>query len=345
MARTSWCRRPPHRASPCATTCPSSRRSRRTRPLERCTCSRPRHSAATSWQRSGSWATGRTCTSRQTSMTATPRHRSEDASGPRARSWSPTRTCCTPRSCPTTRRGSSCSSSCATSSWTRRTPIGVSLAATWPTSCAGSPGSAPTTAPHLGSSAARPRSATRRSSPGPSPGATMRVIDRNGAPSGEKHVIVLDPPVIDSRTGARPGPAGLARRSALAFLRAGRQTIVFGRSRVQVELLLTSLKEQLRDGRGPIERVRGYRGGYLPSERRAIEAGLRTGRDPGRREHHGARAGHRHRSPGRGGPGRLSGHHLGDLAADRAGGPATGAERRDPGGGRRLAGPVRGDPP
>ncbi|MBX3029364.1 MAG: DEAD/DEAH box helicase [Chloroflexi bacterium] len=108
-------------------------------------------------------------------------------------------------------------------------------------------------------------------------GRRVRVIDRSGAPTGEKHVVVLDPPVSDTRTGARPGASGMARRAALTFLRAGRQTIVFGRSRVQVELLLTSLRDGLRDGRGPSERVRGYRGGYLPSERRAIEAGLRTG--------------------------------------------------------------------
>ncbi|MET0771789.1 MAG: DEAD/DEAH box helicase, partial [Candidatus Limnocylindrales bacterium] len=108
-------------------------------------------------------------------------------------------------------------------------------------------------------------------------GRPLRVIDRNGAPTAEKHVVVLDPPVRDVRTGVRPGASGLARRAALTFLRAGRQTIVFGRSRVQVELLLTSLREAMRDGRGPIDRVRGYRGGYLPSERRAIEAGLRTG--------------------------------------------------------------------
>jgi DEAD/DEAH box helicase domain-containing protein len=108
-------------------------------------------------------------------------------------------------------------------------------------------------------------------------GRPVRVIDRSGAPTGEKHVVVLDPPIRDPRSGVRPGPSGLAQRAALAFLRAGRQTIVFGRSRVQVELLLTSLREQLREGRGPLDRVRGYRGGYLPSERRAIEAGLRSG--------------------------------------------------------------------
>jgi DEAD/DEAH box helicase domain-containing protein len=107
--------------------------------------------------------------------------------------------------------------------------------------------------------------------------AGVRVIDRNGAPSGEKHVVVLDPPVIDNRSGIRPGPHGLAHRAALNFLRAGRQTIVFGRARVAVELLLSSLRESLREARGPIDRVRGYRSGYLPSERREIEAGLRSG--------------------------------------------------------------------
>jgi DEAD/DEAH box helicase domain-containing protein len=109
-------------------------------------------------------------------------------------------------------------------------------------------------------------------------GRAIQVVDRNGAPSGEKHVVVVRPPVLDSRTGARAGAGGLARRAALSFLRAGRQTIVFGRSRVAVELLLTGIREALRDVRGPLERVRGYRGGYLPNERRAIEAGLRDGR-------------------------------------------------------------------
>jgi DEAD/DEAH box helicase domain-containing protein len=108
-------------------------------------------------------------------------------------------------------------------------------------------------------------------------GRPFRVIDRSGAPQGERHVVVLDPAPLDRRTGVRPGPHGLSYRAALTFLRAGRQTIVFGRARVAVELLLSSLREALREGRGPIERIRGYRSGYLPSERRAIESGLRSG--------------------------------------------------------------------
>jgi DEAD/DEAH box helicase domain-containing protein len=108
-------------------------------------------------------------------------------------------------------------------------------------------------------------------------GRPVAVVDRNGAPAGEKHVVVLNPPVVDQRTGMRPGPLGLAHHTALAFLRAGRQTICFARARVQVELLLTSLREAFREGRGPLQRIRGYRGGYLPTERRAIEAGLRSG--------------------------------------------------------------------
>jgi DEAD/DEAH box helicase domain-containing protein len=108
-------------------------------------------------------------------------------------------------------------------------------------------------------------------------GRSMRVIDRSGAPTGEKHIVVVDPPPLDVRTGVRPGPGGLARRAALSFLRAGRQTIVFGRHRIAVELMLSAIREALREARGPIDRVRGYRGGYLPSERRAIESGLRSG--------------------------------------------------------------------
>ena len=108
-------------------------------------------------------------------------------------------------------------------------------------------------------------------------GRKARVIDRNGAPTGERHILMVEPPLLDPATGARGSAHTLATRWALPFLRAGRQTLVFGRSRVGVELMLSNLREALRLGEGPRNRVRGYRSGYLPTERRAVERGLRDG--------------------------------------------------------------------
>ena len=108
-------------------------------------------------------------------------------------------------------------------------------------------------------------------------GRPSRLIDRNGAPRGERHVLLVNPPILDPATGARTSALTHAQRWALPFLRAGRQTIVFGRARTSVEILLTGLREALREHLGPRSRIRGYRGGYLPTERRAIERGLRDG--------------------------------------------------------------------
>jgi len=108
-------------------------------------------------------------------------------------------------------------------------------------------------------------------------GRTPLVVDRNGAPSGERHLLFVDPPVIDAPSGARGSALTLAQRWALPFIQAGRQTIVFARSRTAVEVVLTGLREALRQHLGPRTRVRGYRGGYLPTERRSIEEGLRDG--------------------------------------------------------------------
>jgi DEAD/DEAH box helicase domain-containing protein len=108
-------------------------------------------------------------------------------------------------------------------------------------------------------------------------GRNPRLIDRNGAPSGAKHILLVDPPLLDPATGARGSALTHAQRWALPFLRAGRQTIVFGRARVAVEIILTGLREALREHLGPRSRIRGYRGGYLPTERRSIERGLRDG--------------------------------------------------------------------
>ena len=61
------------------------------------------------------------------------------------------------------------------------------------------------------------------------------------------------------------------------LLTCGIQTITFARSRLTVEVLTKYLKDLVRDPLGNAGRVRGYRGGYLPTQRREIERGLRVG--------------------------------------------------------------------
>jgi DEAD/DEAH box helicase domain-containing protein len=127
--------------------------------------------------------------------------------------------------------------------------------------------------------------------------APVTVIDETGAPRGAKHIILYNPPLFDAERGLRRSSTLEAQELAARSVVAGVQTIVFGRSRLTTELLLTYLRErvartwaagEVRNRRevaagflspdSPVyTQIRGYRGGYLPEERRAIEAGLRAG--------------------------------------------------------------------
>src|SRR5512139_3202713 len=105
----------------------------------------------------------------------------------------------------------------------------------------------------------------------------IRLIDDDGAPRGEKHWLLINPPLIDPAIGQRRSVVLQSRDIAARFLRADVQTIVFARARLTTEVLLTYLRESIAsDGANPAA-VHGYRGGYLPEERRAIEQGLRDG--------------------------------------------------------------------
>ncbi|MBI5949621.1 MAG: DEAD/DEAH box helicase [Chloroflexi bacterium] len=108
-------------------------------------------------------------------------------------------------------------------------------------------------------------------------GDTVELVDDNGAPAAERVVVIHNPPVVNKELGIRQSALKSARDIAARLIRAQVQTIVFAPSRVRVELLLTYLRETLRGKPGDPERVTGYRGGYLPNERRNIERGLRDG--------------------------------------------------------------------
>jgi len=105
----------------------------------------------------------------------------------------------------------------------------------------------------------------------------VHVVDDNGAPRGKKHVILYNPPVVNEELGIRRSVIKESARIAEPFLQTGSQLIVFGRSRLRVELLLTYLRRSLSKMNKPPSKARGYRGGYLPNERRRIEQGLRSG--------------------------------------------------------------------
>ncbi len=107
--------------------------------------------------------------------------------------------------------------------------------------------------------------------------APITLVDNNGAPACEKHFLFYNPPVVNRELGIRASSVKQAGRLAASLLFKKVQSIVFARSRLRVEILTTYLKDAVAKRGFSPALVRGYRGGYLPTERREIERGLRDG--------------------------------------------------------------------
>ncbi|HWB18131.1 MAG TPA: DEAD/DEAH box helicase [Vicinamibacterales bacterium] len=108
-------------------------------------------------------------------------------------------------------------------------------------------------------------------------GEPVELVDKSGAPRGEKYFIFVNPPVVNRELGIRRSYLAETRRVAIEFLKRGLQLIVFAQSRLSTEVLTTYLKDAFQGPPGAADVIRGYRGGYLPMRRREIERGLRTG--------------------------------------------------------------------
>jgi DEAD/DEAH box helicase domain-containing protein len=109
-------------------------------------------------------------------------------------------------------------------------------------------------------------------------GEPIELVNMNGAPTGSKHFILYNPPVVNKELGIRRSYIKETQSLAARFLVQNIPTIVFARSRLRVEILVTYLKQIMRRLKKSPELVRGYRGGYLPLQRREIEKGLRESR-------------------------------------------------------------------
>ena len=200
------------------------------------------------------------------SPTTATRRRTRGARSARARtSCSAIPTWCTRASCRTIRAGRSCSRTCATWSSTSCTPIAASSAAICATCCGGCGASAGTTGRIRCSSARRRRSPNPRELAERLTEQPFELVDRSGAPRGEKFFVFVNPPVVNHQLGIRRSYLGETRRIASEFLKRKLQLIVFAQSRLSTEILTTYLKDDFEGVPGAPERIRGYRGGYLPT--------------------------------------------------------------------------------
>ena len=89
------------------------------------------------------------------------------------------------------------------------------------------------------------------------------VIDRSGAPQGPRHFVFMDPDLSPSSTAIDLLRAALAREL---------RTIVYCRSRRMTELISMWAGSQSFAGK-----ISAYRAGFLPEERREIEARMASG--------------------------------------------------------------------
>jgi DEAD/DEAH box helicase domain-containing protein len=106
-------------------------------------------------------------------------------------------------------------------------------------------------------------------------------ILESGAPCGPRHVLLWNPPVVNADLGLRASARSQTNRIARTAIRAGLKTLVFAQSRLMVEVLTKYLKDVFdHDPRKP-PRIRAYRGGYLPTERRQAERDMRAGQVDG----------------------------------------------------------------
>ncbi len=110
----------------------------------------------------------------------------------------------------------------------------------------------------------------------------MSLVGESGAPSGARHIVLYNPPVVNAELGIRASYLKSAVRVTADLARARVPTIVFGQSRNSVEIMLKYLRDELCSSTGgsggiPADAIMAYRGGYLPDTRRKIERGLREG--------------------------------------------------------------------
>ena len=107
-------------------------------------------------------------------------------------------------------------------------------------------------------------------------GLPFEVVDKDGSPHGGRNFVLWNPPIIDEVKAVRRSSNTEASFLLAELVRQGIRTLTFARTRKLTELIYNYTKQQLSD---PLlaERIKPYRAGYLPEERRKIERELFDG--------------------------------------------------------------------
>ena len=109
-------------------------------------------------------------------------------------------------------------------------------------------------------------------------GRGVSVVDDDGSPRGEKHFVFWNPPFVDESRVERRSSNGDGCALMSGLVERGAQVIAFTKSRVAAELVYRYARERLEHSQPALAgRIRPYRGGYLPEERRKIEKALFSG--------------------------------------------------------------------
>ena len=109
-------------------------------------------------------------------------------------------------------------------------------------------------------------------------GDTVSLIDDDGSPRGPKKFVLWNPPHVDTAKMERRSSNVEAHVLYTELVKARVQTICFSKARVVAELVHRYTHEALtREKPELAKRIRPYRGGFLPKDRREIEKALFRG--------------------------------------------------------------------
>lgn len=114
-------------------------------------------------------------------------------------------------------------------------------------------------------------------------GAPCVAVTEDGSPRGARTVALWEPPLLTAVTGENGAPVRRAANSEAARIMAdlvveGARTLTFVRSRRGAEVAAMEARRLLAEvDPDLVERVAAYRGGYLPEDRRELEAAISDG--------------------------------------------------------------------